>query len=164
MYLETAVLFFIADIEARRLSKNTILDYTRQLNKLKKHFGGEKDITKITVQDLRLFLASFPELKAKSLNNVHNAVSSFYTFLVNEGIVKENILKNISAPRPDVIEVDPFTPNEIKLLFVALKKTNSYQYKEGSEIISREARNQRRNKAILMLLLDAGPRARLQWA
>jgi site-specific recombinase XerD len=159
MYLETAVLFFIADIEARRLSKNTILDYTRQLNKLKKHFGGDKDITKITVQDLRLFLASFPELKAKSLNNVHNAVSSFYTFLVNEGIVKENILKNISAPRPDVIEVDPFTANEIKLLFVALKKTNSYQYKEGSEIISREARNQRRNKAILMLLLDAGPRA-----
>lgn len=157
--LESAIDFYLADAHARRLSANTINDYQRTFKKLIKFVGKDKPITDITTNDMRLFLADFPHLKPKSICNMHAGLSALWAFWVREELVEAHIMKKIDPPKLDVVEIQPFTTAEIKLLFTAIKKTSLFKREKDSVPMSRSVPFPKRNKAILMLLLDAGPRA-----
>lgn len=138
--LKKAIEGFNLECNARGLSPHTISNYMDTLNRFCEKLGDIK-INQITTSDIISFLNSYTHLKNKSLLNMHISLSAFWSWLVRQGYAEENILRKIPRPKPQIIAIQPFTELEIKAMFGSLGK------------------NEDRNRAILLLLLDTGIRA-----
>jgi integrase/recombinase XerD len=84
------------------LSKNTLLSYARDIQKLFEFFEGQGiDGTKIEEKDLIKFVhaQSRVGLSARSLARLISSLKSFYSFLLLEGGLSTNPTANLSAPK-----------------------------------------------------------------
>ena len=132
-------------LTAKSLTKspNTINDYSLTMRRVIKFFGCDRDFSTLTASDIRDFLSTIPGCQ-KNVLNASIAVSSLYTWAVNDGIVQTHIMRMIEFPKPDIHVINPFTENDVK-------KMLNFNYKYENFKV--------RNRAIILLLLDTGIRA-----
>jgi integrase/recombinase XerD len=84
------------------LSVNTVLSYSRDVQKLFRFFQKEKiDWLKAGEEDLIRFIhrQSRAGLSPRSMARVISSLKSFYRFLVLDGILKKNPAVNLSSPK-----------------------------------------------------------------
>jgi len=144
-------------IGARNLSPNTIDDYSRTLARFATFLGNDPPIGEIDHHHIESFLAARPELSNKSRLNYYVGLSSLWTWLVNEEIVPENVVRKMTPPKFERKEVVPLTEGEIKAIFAALQR--SRVYRRDGQNVDHALGSYERNRAILLLLLDTGLRA-----
>lgn len=148
---------YIMSLGARNLSPNTIDDYGRTLRKFAAFLGNDPPVHEIDHHLVERFLASHEHLASKSRLNYYIGLSSLWTWLVNEQIVEENVIRRLKPPRVVRKEIVPFTESEIKAIFAALNRSKIYQ-RDGRNV-DHALGSSERNRAILLLMLDTGLRA-----
>lgn len=156
MLLSDAIDGYLLDAKSRRLSLNTLRDYGNTFHKFVLLMGSTAEFEAITIPDIRNFLASYPDVKSKTIRNYHCALSALWQWAKLEGIVPANIIRDVKVPRADSRVIVPFTPAEIRaMLNVSVKATGVYNGRE----VKYKLANATRNKAIVLLMLDTGVRA-----
>ena len=148
---------FVLSINARHLSPNTIQDYTRTLDKFAVFLGDDLPVHEITSKHIEQFLASFTTHSNKSLLNYFVGLSSLWTWLVNEEIVKANIVRKLKPPKVERKDITPFTEEEVRAIMGALNRSRIYV--RGGQNIDHSLGSFERNRAIVLLFLDVGIRA-----
>ena len=107
--------FFNYMLIERGLSKNTIDSYARDITKFSNfiYHTISKSLTECINKDLILFLAHLQEdgYSSKSIARNVSSIKSFYRFLHNENVIKQNPFIEIKTPRtekrlPDVLNED----------------------------------------------------------
>ena len=96
--LSQAIEGYFINAQARRLSPNTLENYQWAYGHLERYLAGNPAFASITVAQVRAFLTSLARLSNKSLLNVHSALSSLWTWAVDEGIARRNVLREIKPP------------------------------------------------------------------
>lgn len=148
---------FTLSMNARHLSKNTIQDYTRTLDKFTAFLEEDKSIHEITSQHIEHFLASFKNHSNKSLLNYYVGLSSLWTWLVKEEIVNVNVVRKLKPPKPETKEITPFTEEEVRAIMSALNRSRVYV--RGGRNVDHSLGSFERNRALILLFLDTGVRA-----
>ncbi len=125
----------------RKLSKNTILSYTDNLNRFEEFISG-KNITELKREDIEAYLKFNDTMAEKSRAHYLTVIKSFYSFLVGEDLINFNPCETIKSPKISKTLPTYLTEEEIeKLLNISLKTAFDY-----------------RNKAMLELLYATGMR------
>ena len=148
---------FVLSMSARHLSEHTIADYTRTLDKFAAFLEDDKPVHEITSQHIEHFLASFKGLSNKSLLNYYVGLSSLWSWLVKEEIVKTNIVRKLTPPKSERKDITPFTEAEVKAIMSALNRSRVYV--RGGRNVDHSLGSFERNRAIVLLFLDVGIRA-----
>ncbi len=101
--LESVLQVFLDFLSVEKgLSVNTVLSYSRDVQKLFRFFRKEKiDWLKAGEEDLIRFIhhQSRAGLSPRSMARVISSLKSFYRFLVLDGILKKNPAVNLSSPK-----------------------------------------------------------------
>jgi site-specific recombinase XerD len=144
-------------IQARHLSKHTLLDYKNTFRKLIAYLG-DPPFTKITHQQINAFLAAQTTVSNKTILNYHTGLSALWTWALSENLVADHILRRVVPPKPEKPEINPFTETDLKALLDATEHTNSYLGRARKPTV-----NHRpcaiRDRAIILLMIDTGLRA-----
>ncbi len=156
MKLSDAFTGYILDARARRLSEHTIADYSYAFQKLSA-FLGDVQIEQVTVEQIKEFLGSLP-VSNKTVLNIHTALSALWRWAQEEGIVSENIVRQIRPPKPEQPDIVPFTREEVKAMLNAVHRSAVYR-RPGKGPSDHALPMPERNRAILLVLLDTGIRA-----
>jgi site-specific recombinase XerD len=156
--LSVAVEQFIEAKQAQRLSKNTLIEYSRTLRRFM-HFFGDADpsFSSITPVDIRKFMNGLSLLSKKSLLNVHIGLSSLWHWATDEGLCSDNIMRRVTRPRPEIRAIQPFTHEEVDRLFSAMGYSAEYTV-PGKRSFSVRLPYFYRTRAILLILIDNGIR------
>lgn len=159
--LSSATDGFELSLRARSLSENTIDDYLRTLHALSKHIATDPTINKITRDDIQGFLASEADrLSKKSLLNRWIGLSAFWTWCVQERLVRVHILHGLKPPRPEQRLIDPLDVEEVRAMLAVVERSRPYRLQEVvSGPVDFSLPFASRNRAIIMLLIDTGLRA-----
>ena len=139
--LSHAVEGFLLTCKARKLSKNTYIDYERTLKKFQAHVGNP-DVNAITSGQVSAFLASQP-FSAKTILNYHIGLSAFWTWMIREEFTEKHVPRVVERPKPQKISIQPFSETEIRAMLQAVSGK----------------RGELRYRAVIYLLLDTGLRA-----
>jgi integrase/recombinase XerD len=103
------------------LSVNTVLSYSRDVQKLSQFFRKEKiDWVKAAEEDLIRFIhhQSRSGLSPRSMARVISSLKSFYRFLVLDGILKKNPAVNLSSPKTWLALPKYLTVKEVESLLM----------------------------------------------
>jgi site-specific recombinase XerD len=130
---------FIDAKKAARYSMHTVRSYFGILDKFSLWIGG-RDVAfaDIEPRDIRSFLGSLTELADKTIYNHHIALSSLWTFAMEQGYVDQHIVRMVQTPKVPERRVMPFTEMECRRILQASRNKRDY--------------------AIVMVLLDSGIR------
>jgi site-specific recombinase XerD len=156
--LSQAIEGYFINAQARRLSPNTLQNYQWAYGHLERHLAGDPSMASITTTQVRAFLTSLQHLSNKSLLNVHSALSSLWSWAVDEGIARRNVLREIKPPKPEKRTVIPFTKQEVELMLTACDRAKTYT-RPGKRACANGRPTALRDRAIVILLLDTGIRA-----
>ena len=156
--LSQAITMSLEAKQAQRLSGNTLIDYKRTYRKFQAFFVYDPRVINITVQDICKFLNSLDGVSKKTVLNCHIGLSSLWTWLKEEEICPENIVRKVKRPKPEIRAIDPFTREEVVALLDALERPLHTRV-QGKKSCSHRLPNILRNRAIILLLLDTGIRA-----
>jgi integrase/recombinase XerD len=129
------------------LSVNTVLSYSRDVQKLFRFFRKEKiDWLKAGEEDLIRFIhhQSRAGLSPRSMARIISSLKSFYRFLVLDGILKKNPAVNLSSPKTWLALPKFLTVKEVESLLSQTEEENVRGI---------------RDKAMLELLYATGLRA-----
>ena len=110
---------------ARRLSPHTIRDYFTTFRKFLNFLEEDPPLEEITPKDVESFLASQPVSK-KTVLNYHTGLSALWTWCVDEGIVKEHILRKVKRVKPEKKEIKPYSQVEIQAMLSSLTHSKAY--------------------------------------
>lgn len=141
--LSNAIEAYIMAKRAEKLSENTLNDYRNTFNKFQRFLGRDFITTKIVENNVIGFLAGVNGVSKKTLRNYHTGLSSLWTYLVETGRARRNIVRAVKAPRPTQRQIEPYTKNEVLALL---------------EVAAR-GKSKIRDRAMLLLLIDTGVRA-----
>lgn len=130
---------FIDAKKAARYSMHTVRSYFSILDKFSLWIGG-RDVAfaDIEPRDIRSFLGSLTDLADKTIYNHHIALSSLWTFAMEQGYVDQHIVRMVQTPKIPERRVVPFTEMECRRILQATRNKRDY--------------------AIVMVLLDSGIR------
>lgn len=148
---------YLLSLGARRLSPNTIEDYTRALAKFTAFLKDDMPVGDITHHHVESFLSSFPQLSNKTILNYYVGLSSFWTWLVAENLAGAHVVRKLKPPKQERKEVVPLTEAEVKAIFSVLNRSKVYR-RDGMNI-DHALGSFERNRAIMLLMLDTGIRA-----
>lgn len=124
----------------RKLSVNTIKSYLNDLKDFDMYFKG--NIVHNTYDDLKKYIATIQDKNSRTISHYITVINSFYTFLVNDNVIKDNPCNNLASPKIAKKLPTYLTEDEVnKLLNINL--ITPYDY---------------RNKAMLELLYATGLR------
>lgn len=124
-------------------SPKTVVSYVLAAEQLVAHMG-DKDATEVTRDDVRAFLAQMTRTKAPATARQRYAsLKQLFKWLTEEGEIPSDPMDGIKAPSIPESPVPVLTPEEIKRLL---------KVSDGTGFI------ERRDRALLMLFLDAGIR------
>lgn len=152
-----AVENFLAARRAERLSVNTLGVYRNALNRFTRFIGEKTNVKKISPVDIRNFLSEQDDVSDRTLLHYHTALSSLWTWLVNEKEVDDHIVRRVAAPKPEDREVLPLTYDQIVKLLLATDRSKPYKRKR-ERMVDQATQNAARDRAIIFLLLDTGLR------
>lgn len=137
-----AVESFLTDCTSRRLTKSTLLYYSKNLRTMVRYLAERKieHVETLTHHDLRKFLVALGkrDFSAQYQHNIFRSIRTFFNFCVTEEIVEESPLEKLRAPKLPKREVVAFTDDEIKRILKACENE--------------------RDRAICLFLLDSGVR------
>ena len=124
----------------RKLSDNTIDSYKYDLKRFDTFFKG--NVIDLEYKDLVKYIESIYDLNSRSINHHITVLNSFYMFLLDDNIIKENPCNNLVSPK--MVKKLPvyLTEDEIDSL-LNINLVTCYDY---------------RNKAMLELLYATGLR------
>lgn len=147
--------------QARGLSELTIRSTTSTINQFLGWLDADPlvdDISKLVIQK---FLNHLEErgLSKRTRRNHHSNLAAIWTWMVDEGLVTEHTIRQVKPPKPEEVEVVPFSEQDIKLMLASLKRSKPYRRPRQAEASNHELPEAVRNKAIILLLLDTGIRA-----
>ena len=149
---------YLLAANARRLSPNTINDYSFTFHKFKQYLGDDPPIADISVRDIQIFLSNQNNISKKTLLNYHTGLSALWTWCLDEELVNEHILHKVKRPKPEIRVIRPYTQAEVQAMLSVLKASKIYT-RPGKRECSHKLLLADRNKAIIYLLLDTGIRA-----
>lgn len=132
--------YFMAK-RAQRLSQNTINDYTVTLKRFLYFIGADTPFSEITPSHIRDFLATL-NTSNKTVRNAHVTLSSLWTWALADGLCYEHVVRKVTPPEPEQRIIKPLTYEEVKRLIAEASK-----------------RDAKRNRALILFLLDTGVRA-----
>ena len=117
----------------RKLSNNTILSYQNDLKDLNTYFNSN---ILVKGNNLTKYIESIQDLNTRSIAHHLTVINSFYNFLVEENIIKDNPCLNISSPKLPKLLPHYLTEEEInKLLNINLKTPYDYRNKAMLELL-----------------------------
>jgi site-specific recombinase XerD len=149
---------FFLNAEARRLSPHTIADYKNSLvRKFQPFLGEDLLVQEITTRHIELFLADQDEVSKKTLFNYYTGLAAFWTWAVHEKIAPEHVVRAIKPPKPEQIEIVPYTELEVRTLLSHLERSKRYA-RAGQRVTDHAVSHIERNRAIILLLVDTGLR------
>jgi integrase/recombinase XerD len=163
---------FMLDAHARHLAPGTVVDYGNSFRRLMAEIDPDRPFLTIGVSELRAFMAGLARLQApdgiarrparalskKQALNIHTGLSALWTWAMHEGIASEHLMRHIPRPRPEERAIQPFSLADVKALLDACDHSREYQ-RPGQVSHARGRPSALRDRAIIMLLLDAGLRA-----
>jgi integrase/recombinase XerD len=158
--------FYLAK-QAEGCSPNTIIEYKKDFA----HFArwcraqGKTDPATLAASDLRAFLAHLrtepngrgKPLAAKTVYNCWAALRSFYKWLAEEAGAP-NPMAMVPAPRVPEPVIEPLTREEVAAILKACEGCREAKTK-GRAVFSMRRDTATRDRAIVLVLLDAGLRA-----
>lgn len=118
----------------RKLSDNTIDSYKYDLKRFDTFFEG--NVIDLEYKDLVKYIESIYDLNSRSINHHITVLNSFYMFLVDDNIIKENPCNNLVSPK--MVKKLPvyLTEDEIdSLLNINLVTCYDYRNKAMLEIL-----------------------------
>lgn len=121
---EKLIQLFLVSKKIDGLSDRSIKVYRQELNS-HLHLYIRKKITDITTDDLRMHFAKrmidSPNLSKSTLNSERRYLSSFFTWLADNGYISRNPMRAIKMMKEDKRIKKPFTQEEIELMRDELK-------------------------------------------
>jgi site-specific recombinase XerD len=156
--LSAAIDGYLLHADARGLSPHTISDYTTTYNKLLQFLGADPPLQDITADDIRRFLASNPRVKRKTRLNYHTGLSALWRWAKSEGIVPDNVVRQVEPPHAEKTAIQPFTQDDIRAMLAACDYSQPYSRPGKRECVHRRP-TALRDRAIILILLDTGMRA-----
>ena len=118
----------------RKLSDNTLKSYRNDLKDFDIFFGSE--LKDLSFSDIKKYLLSLKNESARTVAHYLTVINSFYTFLVNDGVIKENPCSNIESPKLPKKLPNYLTEDEIdKLLDIRLETMYDYRNKAMLELL-----------------------------
>ena len=167
--LTQAVEGFVNHKYAEGLRPRTIASYERLLNKWV-DFEGDKPVNEISTRNIRDYLrwlrtdykpvrknGKTHPLSNKTIRNIWVTLSSFFRWATIE-FDFNNPMAGLSAPKINMKEVDSFSKDEVSALLKACEYTRKADTGYRMSFQMRRPTG-RRDRAILLLLLDTGLRA-----
>jgi integrase/recombinase XerD len=155
--------FFIAK-SAEGISKETVLDYTRSLGYFEEWLG-DRDVP--SASDLKAFFAWLRErpcglgtgrkLSPKTVYNAWVALKSFFRWYGQE-TAADNPMTRVPAPKVPETVIEPLTQEQIASIVRSCDYAKSTQ-RPGQRAFVRRRPTASRDRAIVLVLLDAGLRA-----
>lgn len=143
---------------ARHLSQNTIDQYNYVYNKFLAFVGPDIPLQSITHLRVQEFLASFHGLSNTTLLHMHVGLSALWTWAVNEQIVADHVVHRVKPPKPDKVEILPFTEIEFRAMLAVLGRSKAYT-RPGKRKSDHSIKTAERSRAMMLMLLDTGLRA-----
>lgn len=154
-------------------SDYTIRNYRLDLQRFSAFLDHDPPLPDITAMDVRDFLHQLQTTRLesagvaprparipspKTVRNAHTTLSSLWTWALEEGYADVHVVRAVQAPRASHHEIQPLSQADVKALLAAI--THSQPWHSQPE--TRNARPSwlcRRDRAIVLLLLDTGIRA-----
>lgn len=156
---------FLLSCRSRRLSENTINDYSVTLKKFF-IFIGDQDPAAVTKNTVQGFLAS-QTVSNKTLSNYFTGLNVFYTWALGEGLVTENPLARLRRPKHEVRVIQSIPLDHVRKMLASADRSDIYS-RPGKRSCSNELPAGDRNRLIILFLLDTGVRVSeligLKWA
>jgi len=158
---------FLLAKAAEGRSPCTLADYAGSANKLAAWLDardlGEAPVADLDTHHLRQFLADLrqrqPPLSPKSLKNVHTFLSSFWSWLGAEFGLPHMVRGTIQAPKAPPPAMKLPTPKDIERMLKACDYAREART-VGRQTFRMRRPTARRDKAIILTLIDTGVRAR----
>lgn len=142
MLFSSVVKAFLEERMAMRYSPHTIRDYRVTFKKFLAFFG-DLEFETINKHHIIQFMAAQSNVSAKTLRNYHANLSALWQWAIQQGVCKENPVRQIKAPVAEKKTIIPFSKMEISAL---LESASQSHYPL-------------RDRAIILILLDTGIRA-----
>lgn len=160
MLLKFAFDDFIADRRFNNTTESNISSYRYMVKPFIDYCieNGAINVEDVTRQHLKSYLVEYQQKgrKSNSINTIILRVKAFFNYLVEEGIVKENITKKIKTQKVDV-KIDTFTDEQINQM-LAFYRSQKKKHQSYSSY---------RNYLIVLVLLGSGIRRKelikLKW-
>ena len=167
--LQQAISGFLQAKEAEALRPRTIESHRHELERWAQQSGAPL-ARQVTAQDVRAYLlylrteytprrfnGQTNPLSPKTLRNVYITLASFFHWLNIEFDIA-NPMKQIPAPKYQVVETEPFTQREVETLLKACQFKREAQTRDRCGFVQHRP-TALRDRAILLVLLDTGLRA-----
>ena len=160
MLLKFAFDDFIEDRKFNNTTESNISSYRYMVKPFIEYCveNGAINVEDVTRQHLKSYLMQYQQKgrKSNSINTIILRVKAFFNYLVEEGIVKENITKKIKTQKVDV-KIDTFTDEQINQM-LAFYRSQKKKHQSYSSY---------RNYLIVLVLLGTGIRRKelimLKW-
>ena len=149
-------------------SDNTTQDYLRTYERFWGDVGEAVCIDDVTEGDVMLFLNRMKEVpwrvlksgekkmrKPKTLDNMWIALSSLWTWALERGYVRENVVRLVPRPKVNEEPIIPLTTDEVLALFRACEYGRTYHndpFKRNRRLAAA------RDKALVALMVETGLR------
>lgn len=168
-----AVEGFLIEKRAEQLSEHTLSDYENSFRKLARFLNGDPLMTTITTAMIVRFQTELGKvavapagivarpakpLSKKSILNVHTALSSLWTWAVDEGFADEHVVRSVPRPRPEERAIVPYTEKDIKKLVSLCSHKRRHTWRDKADCTQARP-TALRDQAIILVLLDTGIRA-----
>jgi len=171
--LSQAIDGFLLHKEIAGASPYTLRNYRLALRRLSAHFDHDPPLASITTDHIRAFLHQFQTTQLtpagvaprpaklpspKTVLNLHTALKSFWSWATDEGYTPAHIVKPIQPPKASVQSIQPFTQSDIQALLAAVDSSQPWQ--NAPHVRSQRPEElRRRDRALILFLLDTGVRA-----
>lgn len=164
---------FLIDKRAERLSEHTIRDYQNSFRRLAAFLDGDLSLSSITAEMVTRFQADLAAqvvapagiapraakpLSKKTILNVHTALSSLWTWAVDNGYAPTHVLHSVPRPRPEERAVIPYTERDVKKMISLLSHKARHTWRDHVDYTQARP-TATRDLAIVLTLLDTGIRA-----
>jgi len=154
-------------------SHYTIRNYRLDLQRFSASLDGDPRLRDITPDHVRTFLHQLQTTRLespgvaprparipspKTVRNAHTTLSSLWTWAVEEGYADAHVVRAVQPPHASHHEIKPLTQADLKAILAAIDHSQPWHSRPGT----RNARPSwicRRDRAIILLLLDTGIRA-----
>jgi len=164
---------FILAKEVAGCSPHTIASYELALRRLKEFFSPGDLLTNLTADDVRAFIrhlqtSEFPQpgaverppktLSSKTVRNIHTALSSLWTWAVEEGYAKVHVVRAVTPPKPEAPQIETLTEEQIRAILAAVDHSAPWKNSPNTRC-TRPRLLRLRDRATILFLLDTGVRA-----
>jgi integrase/recombinase XerD len=167
--LSKALVGFENHKAAEGLSPRTLVSYMQHLRVLLE-YAGDRDVSQLTKQDLRAFLAwlrtgyrprrfngSDAPLSSKTVRNFWVTLSAFFRWAGDEFDIA-NPMVGVPAPRFEEAPVEPFSREQVEAIIKAAEFCREANTTDRRRFTMRRP-TAKRDRAIVLTLLDTGLRA-----